>query len=195
MAQDIVDILCAVKILALSLTRTVSKGAFASLTFGGYDASRFVPNGLSFNLAQDITRDLVVGLQSILSTTTNKSKTLLLPNPILAFIDSTQPYIYLPVESCAAFEEAFQLVWNITEQTYWISDELHQNLLLTNPNITFTIGDSLTTSSTLDITLPYASFDLEALPPAVPKATRFFPLRRAANSTQYTLGRTFFQEA
>ena len=130
-----------------------------------------------------------------MSTTNNQSRTLLLPNPILTFIDSTQPYIYLPVESCAAFEKAFQLVWNDTEQTYWISDDLHERFLLTNPKITFTIGGSLTTSSTVDITLPYASFDLEALPPAVLKATRFFPLRRAASLSQYTLGRTFFQEA
>jgi hypothetical protein len=32
------------------------KGVFGSLTFGGYDLSRFVPNNVSFSLAPDISR-------------------------------------------------------------------------------------------------------------------------------------------
>lgn len=64
-----------------------------------------------------------------------------------------------------------------------------------NPNITFTIGDSVNRGPTVEIALPYASFDLQAAPPAAAQGSRFFPLRRAANKTQYTLGRTFFQEA
>ena len=168
---------------------------FGSLTFGGYDRSRFVPNNLSFSLAPDITRDLVVGLQSITSTTANQSTTSLLPSPILTFIDSTQPHIYLPIESCEAFEKAFGLVWNATAKTYWVDDDLHQKLLTTNPNITFTIGNSLAEGPTVDVVLPYASFDLEAKSLAVANTPRFFPLRRAANESQYTLGRTFMQEA
>ena len=168
---------------------------FGSLTFGGYDLSRFVPNNVSLSLAPDVSRDLVVGLQSISGTATNLSTTPLLPSPILTFIDSTQPYIYLPIESCQAFENAFGLVWDETTKTYWVDDNLHQTLLTTNPNITFTIGNSLTGGPTVDIFLPYASFDLQAKHPAVADTARFFPLRRAANETQYTLGRTFMQEA
>ncbi|KAL9128508.1 MAG: hypothetical protein Q9217_002835 [Psora testacea] len=155
------------------------KGVFGSLTFGGYDLSRFVPNNVSLSLAPDVTRDLVVGLQSITSTTANHSTTSLLPSPILTFIDSSQPQIYLPIESCQAFENAFGLVWNQTDEMYWVDDNLHQILLTTNPNITFAIGNSLTGGPTVDIVLPYASFDLQ----------------RADNESQYTLGRTFLQEA
>lgn len=69
---------------------------FGSLTLGGYDAARFVPNNVSFNLAPDISRDLVVGLQGITSVESNGSTQLLLPSAHLMFIDSTVPYIYLP---------------------------------------------------------------------------------------------------
>ena len=47
----------------------------------------------------------------------------------------------------------------------------------------------------MDIVLPYASFDLLASYPRVLNATKYFPLKRAANESQYTLGRTFLQEA
>lgn len=45
------------------------------------------------------------------------------------------------------------------------------------------------------IDMPYASFDLVASPPLAASGTRFFPLRRADNDTEYTLGRAFLQNA
>ncbi|KAL6720917.1 hypothetical protein ACLMJK_000016 [Lecanora helva] len=178
-----------------------SKGVFGSLTFGGYDVSRFVPNQLSFSMAPDISRDLVVGLQSVSATTANNATGPpqdLLPTPILTFIDSTFPYIYLPVESCLLFEKAFGLVWNDTDEMYWVNDTTHQALLTANPNITFTLANGKTGGSTVDISLPYASFDLEVknpYPTVSSSPKRYFPLQRAANESQYTLGRTFLQEA
>ncbi|CAD6593051.1 MAG: hypothetical protein ASARMPREDX12_006678 [Alectoria sarmentosa] len=170
-------------------------GVFGSLTFGGYDRSRLVPNNVTFDLAPDISRDLVVGLQSITSTAANGSAISLLPNSIQTFIDSTFPFIYLPLESCQAFEEAFDLTWNATEEWYFVNDTLHQSLTARNPNITFQIANSQTGGPTVDIVLPYASFDLLASYPTVTDATRYFPLQRATNESQYTLGRTFLQEA
>ena len=166
------------------------------MTFGGYDSSRLVPNNVTFDLAPDISRDLVVGLQSITSTAANGSNHSLLPNPIWTFIDSTLPLIYLPPESCQAFENAFGLTYNDAANLYTVDDSLHQSLTTSNPNITFQLGNSLTDGPTVDIVLPYASFDLLASPPRVEgNATKYFPLKRAANETQYTLGRTFLQEA
>lgn len=43
--------------------------------------------------------------------------------------------------------------------------------------------------------LPYAAFDQQASYPFYENATNYFPMRIAHNSSQYTLGRTFFQEA
>ena len=171
------------------------KNVFGSLVFGGYDLSRLIPNNVTFDFAPDTSRDLVVGLQSITSNAANGSLVSLLPNSISIFIDSTFPYIYLPLESCQAFEKAFNLTWNATEQFYFVDDTLHKSLTALNPNVTFQIANSQTGGPTVDIVLPYASFDLLVSYPMVLNATRYFPLQRAANESQYTLGRTFLQEA
>lgn len=78
---------------------------------------------------------------------------------------------------------------------YFVNDTLHQSLTERNVNFTFQIGNSLTGGPTVNIVLPYASFDLLASYPMVLNATRYFPLQIATNETQYTLGRTFLQEA
>ena len=113
----------------------------------------------------------------------------------MTFIDSTTPYIYLPVEACQVFERELGFVWNSTYNLYFVNERLHQSLQDANPQFTFTIGNNENSSPTVDIVLPYASFDLVAEPPLLPNETSFFPLRRAANDSQYTLGRTFLQEA
>ena len=177
------------------LTFLEGKGVFGSLTFGGYDASRFEPNNVSFTLAPDITRDLVVELRLILATTANGSIHSLLPSPMLTFIDSSQIFIYLPLESCQAFEKVFGLIWDNVNEMYWVDDAQHQFLLELNPTVNFTISDSENSRQTVDMVLPYDSFDLQETTPAAENSRRFFPLRRAANETQYRFGRTFFQEA
>ena len=164
------------------------------MTFGGYDTSRLVPNNVTFDLGLDISRDLVVYLQSIKTTIANGSVTPLLSSSILTFIDSTLPYIYLPLEVCQAFEEEFGLTYNETEFLYTINDTVHQGLLAKNPNFTFQIANAPTGGPTVDIVLPYASFDLLFSYPGL-NPSNYFPLQRATNESQYTLGRTFLQEA
>ena len=162
---------------------------------GGYDTGRFIPNNVSFDLAQDVARDLVVGLQSIISVESNGSQHLLLPSPHLTFIDSTAPYIYLPPDACALFERVLGLEWNETAQLYLIDDELHKELLMRKPKFTFTLGNSLTGGPSVDIVLPYSSFDLTYKPSYDADPIRYFPLLRSADNSQLTLGRTFLQEA
>ena len=151
---------------------------------------------MSFYLASDNSRDLVVGLQSIHSKVTdnfNTQQLLLLPKPILTFIDSTIPYIYLPIEACQMFEKNLGLVWNSTAGMYWVNETLHQSLLSKNLEFTFTIGDTKAEGPTVQIVLPYASFDLEIS--LQPSNMRYFPIQQAVNESQYTLGRTLLQEA
>lgn len=69
----------------------LSAGQYAQLIFGGYDTSRFQSNGVEFTISQDVTRDLVIGVQSILYTSATSSS--LLSEPIYAFIESTDPNI------------------------------------------------------------------------------------------------------
>ena len=182
------------------------KNALASLTFGGYDTSLFTPSGVSFDFGTDNNRDLTLYVQSISYTDSSNTDSSLLPStnpgPFLTFIDSTAPAIWLPLPVCQAFEEAFGLTWNDTYGYYFINDTLRATLLTLNPNITFTLSNTATSGPTVNITLPYAAFDktlgygiglINNLPSL--ESQTYFPLQRAANSSQYTLGKTFLQEA
>ena len=172
-----------------------NKGVFGSLIFGGYDASRFTPNSLSFTFATDVTRDLVVGVQSIVSTDSAGTVTTLMSEGIFAFIDSTLPYMWLPESFCIAFEKTFGLTWDDESELYLLNASTHNNLLKLNPNIVFKLGNTLSGGPVASITLPYSAFDLNATSPLVNSSSYYFPLKPAANETQYTLGRTFLQEA
>ncbi|KAL8898721.1 MAG: hypothetical protein Q9207_006561, partial [Kuettlingeria erythrocarpa] len=172
------------------------KKVLGSLTLGGYDQARFISNDMSFSFAPDNDRDIVVGIQSIVSRDQDgTSHVLLAAGGVNAFIDSTVPHIWLPLEACKAFEKAFGLIYDAENEIYPVTNALHQKLVTQNASITFTLGNSASGGQTIDIVLPYNSFDLQAQPPYTANATKYFPLRRAANETQYTLGRTFLQEA
>jgi len=173
----------------------VSGNALGSLTFGGYDASQFEPNNVVFTLTGDTTFDLVVGLRSIRSTTTNGTAVSFLSSPLLAFIDTTLPIMYLPPDACQLFEQMFNLQWDEKFALYFIHPDAHAINTATNANVTFTLGDSTTGGPTVDIILPYASFELTTTFPWVPQTAQYFPLRRAQNASQVILGRAFFQEA
>jgi hypothetical protein len=179
-----------------SLTWSYTAGAynykppvFGSLTLGGYDASRFVSNHLNFSMGADISRDLLVAVQSI-----TMAGSQLLSSPIYAYIDSLVPFLWLPIDACKEFEIAFGLTWNDTAQLYLIDDKLHQDLLDQNQSVTFNIGPS-SQGDSVSIEMPYWSFMLNASYPLVSGSASYFPLRRAANETQYTLGRAFLQNA
>ncbi|KAI4098877.1 MAG: hypothetical protein LQ345_007499 [Seirophora villosa] len=163
-----------------------------SLTLGGSDWSRFVSSNLTFDFADDVSRDLVVGIQSI---TVAGSEQALLPTPILSFVDATVSQIWLPLEACKVFEKVFGIAFNEASGLYLVNETLHQSLLARNATLVFTLGADSLSTAVVNITIPYAAFDLQlSLYPNAPNATRYFPLRRAANESQYTLGRTFLQE-
>lgn len=178
-----------------SVLRLGLKQVLGSAVLGGYDRSRFIPNNLTFNFAPDISRDLVVGLQAIGLTDANGKSASLLPSGILTFIDSTIPYIYLPLEACQAFEKELDLVWNASSQLYLVNDTLHKTLQARKLNFTFQLGNLATGGQSVNITFPYDSFALTVGQPLVSNLTRYFPLKRSTNDTQYTLGRAFLQEA
>ena len=166
---------------------------FGSLTLGGYDTTRFIPNNLSFVFGADLSRDLVLGLQTITYNTIGSPP--LLTAGINIFIDSMVSHLWLPVSVCQAFEQAFNLTWNATAELYLISEEVHTKLVAQSPAFTFSLGATTSGGETIDIVLPYAAFDLNVSDPIVKGNLRYFPLKRAQNSTQYTLGRVFLQEA
>jgi len=169
--------------------------ATASLTLGGYDASRFTPNDVSFGLAKEPFRQLVVALETITFSDSSSKEIPLLKNGILTLVDSTVPTIWLPLEVCQAFENAFGISYQPIPNLYIVNDTLHEQMVKRNASVTFTLAQTLGSPTSINITLPYSSFDLEIDSPLVKTKERYFPLRRAADDTQYTLGRTFLQEA
>lgn len=171
------------------------------MILGGYDAVRFTPNDVDFKFSiNNPFRQKVIGLQYIWYTNTNSDKILLpLPKgPIWTLVDSTVPHIWLPPETCKEFEKAFGLTYNPIANLYLINDTIHDTLLKQNSSIIFQISNNADSGPAVNITLPYASFDLEVKAgyPGVSKNSRYFPLRQASQGAeQYTLGRTFLQES
>jgi hypothetical protein len=144
-------------------------------------------------MADDVTRDLVVSLQSI--SYSGSSSMTLLSESIDIFIDSTDPNIWLPGDACDSFEKAFGLTQDANTGLYLVNETQHNTLLNSDAEVTFRLSDVSKGGDTAVITLPYAAFDLTAEYPLVENSSQYFPLKRASNSTQYTLGRTFLQEA
>ena len=140
-----------------------------------------------------VNRQLVVAIPSI-TYSSSKSQTSLLSQGILALVDSTVPYLWLPKEACHLFETAFGISWDSLHNLYLVNETLHDTLVQENPSVVFELANSLNGPS-VNITLPYASFDLTAQYPLVKNQSRYFPLQRAADENSYTLGRTFFQES
>ncbi|KAK8003202.1 hypothetical protein PG989_002921 [Apiospora arundinis] len=170
------------------------KQVYGQLIFSGYDTSRFTENSVSFTMARDLTRDLVVVLQSV-SYSGGSTTDTLLSEPINIFIDSTDPNLWLPKSACEAFEKAFGLTLDEASGMYLVDESHHTKLLDSDAQVTFRLSDVTSGGDTVRIVLPYAAFDLKAEYPLVQNTSYYFPLKRATNSTQYTLGRTFLQEA
>lgn len=171
-----------------------------SLTIGGTDASRYISNNVSFVFAPDNERELVVNLAGLTARTATQDNIDLLPadagNVSLAF-DTTVAELWLPLSICKAFEKAFGLTYDNVTGLYFVDELLHATLKAQDPHVTFSLHQAYASNGTVQITLPYAAFDLQAKPPyrGLKSAKRYFPLRRGANSTQWALGRTFLQEA
>ena len=166
-----------------------------SLTLGGYDPSRFIQNNVTFSFNEIDTRELTVNINDIfIDTYQDDGSPTKSTRTIAAIIDSTVPYIYLPLDVCEMFEDTLGIEWDDEVQAYLVNDTLHSALQAQNSTVTFSLGDP-STAQIVNISLPYPAFDLTASYPLVTNSSRYFPLMRATNESQYTLGRTFLQEA
>lgn len=105
------------------------------------------------------------------------------------------PYLWLPGNVCDRIASAFRLHYDNATGLYLVDDDTHTDLVARNPSFTFSFGSSSVIPDNLNIDLPYAAFDLQASWPVYNNTKNYFPIRRAANATQYILGRAFMQEA
>ncbi|KAK3044970.1 hypothetical protein LTS18_014909, partial [Coniosporium uncinatum] len=129
------------------------------------------------------------------SIKTNTSDAQLMPTARYAFIDSLVSQIWLPTAACGAFEQAFNLTYDNDTELYLVDEALHNNLLTSNPVVTFTLGAELSGGDTVSIDMPYWAFDLQGVSPFLDNTSYYFPLRRAPNDSTITLGRAFLQSA
>jgi hypothetical protein len=114
---------------------------------------------------------------------------------IVSLIDSTVPHLWLPRPVCDAFATAFGLVYDSDTDLYLVNDTTHRQLRNLNPTVTLILSAGQGEPGGLNVELPYDAFDLQASYPYYQSPQNYFPIRRADNDTQYTLGRTFLQEA
>ncbi|KAK4501585.1 hypothetical protein PRZ48_007394 [Zasmidium cellare] len=167
--------------------------ALASLTLGGYDELKIGERSLQVPFGTDQSRDLVVWLESI-SYDTYGGKALLTQG-VYMFIDSLVPHLWLPLDVCQRFEQAFNLTWDNETELYLLDDAVHTALVEQNPEFTLLLSESEDRNELITIKIPYAAFDLNVSAPLVNSTSRYFPLKRAANDSQPVLGRVFLQEA
>ncbi|KAG9997143.1 acid protease, partial [Aureobasidium melanogenum] len=167
-----------------------------SLTVGGYDASRMNGNGTVFPFASDDSRPLQVGVTQITARNTLLGTATLYSTGYFSLVDSTVPHIWMPQAACDNFASNFGLNYDNQTDLYLINDTIHTKLQQLNPTIIFQLSPETTDGGpSTNIVLPYSAFDLQASYPYYTNSTKYFPIRRAANNTQYILGRTFLQEA
>lgn len=190
--------------------RIEQKSEPCSLTLGGYDANRFLPHNVTFELnpiqqPEAFLNSIVVSSSMTKSNWPSSSLQLLAPtNGIYAVIDSSTPFLWLPKSICEQFAEALGLTYNQTLQLYTFdgNSSRHDDLRTWNMNFTFSFSDTSGPDNIVNITLPYAAFDLQLTYPYIPNTTLqspdsskyYFPLRQAASDNQYTIGRAFLQE-
>ena len=192
-----------------------------SLTLGGYDANRFDPHDVHFSLnsttrqPQVLVRAITASVSDVEQAPTewpSRSIPLLSFNESLtAMIDSSTPYLWLPSQVCDRFASALNLTWNDTLKLYLFSDNDNLDNYRSSPDLSFTFtfssadntnnfGSPTNMSGIVNITvsadafiqsLQYPFMNISYGAPAVP----YFPLKRAENGGQLTIGRSFLQEA
>lgn len=140
----------------------------------------------------DVARRFIVNLLSVTTSRNGSATVLKMDQKISLSVDSTVPYLYLPPLLCKEFESALGLSYNNTNGLYMLNDTQHAILVSSNTSISFQLGTG--TGSGLTIAFPYAAFDLLASYPLLAQSSHYFPIKKAENETQYTLGRAFLQE-
>ncbi|KAK4099677.1 acid protease [Parathielavia hyrcaniae] len=203
-----------------------SSGTVASLTLGGYDTLRFEPHGTTFSL-DPVTRLPAVRVRGITAqvSTTDQAPTknwtstahplVTMDDSVIAVIDSSTPYLWLPTEVCERFATALNLNWREDLGVYVFSDGAQYTSYTSETSLSFTFtlssyqnadnfGEPLNTPGVVNITLPSAAFAQLLRYPFKnviqwgDSSVPYFPLKRSTkevNDNQYIIGRVFMQEA
>ncbi|CZR52704.1 uncharacterized protein PAC_02581 [Phialocephala subalpina] len=191
------------------------KGVPSSVTLGGYDANRFDSHNISFSLNPAQTPVVALNKISVSASpyspsdaapswSSNPQELMDISEAALFTIDSSTPFLWFPESICQQFENALGLLYDTTLNLYTFGSDQDQysTLVAWNMTFAFTLSDLPGSANEINITVPYDAFDLELSYPfpglnatASSPATKYFPLRKAADASVYTIGRAFLQEA
>ncbi|KYG41059.1 hypothetical protein M433DRAFT_76677 [Acidomyces richmondensis BFW] len=175
-----------------------SPGVLGSLIFGGYDEARLAVDPIPINVPFDVTaaHGLRLTITSLTASNTLQGYALqqFIAYPITVNVDSAVSQLWLPSNICDKISSAFNLTYIEDGNYYIVNETTHRALKDNSPVFTFEVG-SPSGASSIQITIPYSAFDLNLTLPLAINSIPYFPLRKAANSSQFTLGRAFLQEA
>ncbi|EZF78661.1 hypothetical protein H105_00375 [Trichophyton soudanense CBS 452.61] len=186
------------------------KGVPTSLTFGGFDRSRFIPNEVSFFLSPGNLP--AVTIKSVKVKTGPMSNSNLLAGDLAIdlsssgtfVIDSSTPFLWFPEQICDSLAGKLGLSYNNTLDLYTYGPNIstYDAIAGSNVSFTFTLSDLPDSSKSVNITLPFAAFDHKLTYPypgldqnQSSEGLRYFPLRRTTDPKKLTIGRVFLQEA
>ncbi|KAI1505384.1 aspartic peptidase domain-containing protein [Biscogniauxia marginata] len=199
-----------------------SSGTPLSLTLGGYDANRFEPHDVKFSLDPSTRQPntLVRAITASVSDVAKAPTTWASPSaPLLGFnesvtalIDSSTPYLWLPSAVCDRFAASFNLTWDESFGLYLFSGNENLDRYRSSPDLSFTFtlsstdnhddfGQPLDVPGVVNITISAQAFiqslryPFKNLIPYRSPAVPYFPLKRADNTSQIVIGRSFLQEA
>jgi len=165
---------------------------------GGKNLGRYVPHNVLFAL--DANQNPAASLNAITVSGTGTlpwgdGSATLMVKPVLVQIDSTTPFLWLPETACRQFESYLGLTWNSTNNLYIMNDT--ESLVGLNLTFSFTLSLAVGSTDQVTIEIPYSSFDLKISWPYVntTEKLKYFPLKRATDEKQYTLGRAFLQDS
>ncbi|KAJ4300208.1 hypothetical protein N0V88_002877 [Collariella sp. IMI 366227] len=203
-----------------------NSGTVASLTLGGYDSLRYEPHEITFSL-DTIARLPTVRLRGITAQvpsmeqtptknwTSTSERLVEMDDSIVAVIDSSTPYLWLPTEVCNRFAAALNLTWREDLGVYVFADGAQYTHYRSDTSLSFTFtlssyqdadnfGEPYNTPGVVNITLPSAAFAQLLRYPFKnmiqwgDSSVPYFPLKRSTkevNNNQYIIGRVFMQEA
>lgn len=163
----------------------------ASLVLGGWDFSLAIdppPLSAHFDFSPDLGHLFIVKLAGIKLDTRGSGP--LLDETVDAVLDAATTYFELLQATCHRLATMFGLDFNVASGSFTVNESTHKELRHLNPNVTFSLKDSISSKNSIDITLPYSSFAL-----VTEEAVEYFPIRVSENRSQVILGRNFFQEA
>jgi aspartyl protease len=171
---------------------------WGSLVLGGFDSTKIKnATGISIPFSAQDNQALTVGVQSIVATNVKNGTASMTTNGgHLSLIDSTVTQLWLPGDVCDQFAGNLNLTYDANTDLYVLPPDVHSSLQSANPSFTFKIGPTAyDNGGGVSIVFPYSAFDYSVGWPFYNETVYYFPIRRAANSTQYVLGRTFLQQA